>query len=64
METKPGHKTTEFWVMLAVNVINLLNIANVWNFVPNKYSALVMTAVTGLYSLSRGWAKSGVKPDA
>lgn len=66
METKPGTKTTEFWTMIVVNIINLLNMMNVWNFVPNRYSAVLMAGVTGLYTLSRGWAKSGIpaSPDA
>ncbi len=63
METKPGQKTTEFWITMLVNVLMFLNMINVWNFMPNRYSAITMAFVTGLYSVARGQAKSGVKPD-
>jgi hypothetical protein len=63
LETKPGTKTTEFWSSMAVNAAMLLNLAGVWNFVPNRYSVIVIGIVQGLYSLSRGQAKQGVAPE-
>lgn len=59
---KPGVITTEFWTTQAVNLVALLNAAGVWNLMPKQYSVAVMGIVTGLYSLSRGWAKSSGKP--
>lgn len=58
METKPGVYTTEFWTSLIANLINLANLAGVWNFVPNKYSVLALAIIQGLYAASRGMAKS------
>jgi hypothetical protein len=62
METKPGTKTTEFWVMVYVQVMSLLNLVGIWDYVPNKYSAGLMGAVTFGYAVARGIAKTGVKP--
>jgi len=60
METKPGVKTTEFWVMVVTNIMAVLNMTSIWDYVPNKYSVLLIGVVNGLYALSRGQAKSGV----
>jgi hypothetical protein len=57
---KPGTRTTEFWLTVVVNVAALL--ASVANDLPNRYAAIVAAASTGLYALSRGWAKSGGPP--
>lgn len=63
METKPAFRTTEFWTALVVQLIMIANLTSIWNYMPNRYSALVMGFVQGLYMLSRGWAKSGVGYD-
>ena len=63
METKPGYLTTEFWTMVITNLINLANLVGIWNFVPNKYSAIIMAILGGAYAAARGLAKAGVKPD-
>jgi len=60
METKPGVRTTEFWLHNLVTLANLLNVLGAWNFAPNKYSVYAQAAVTGLYALARGLAKAGV----
>jgi len=64
METKPGPKTTEFWTMIFTNVLGLVNVTGIWNYVPNGVSVYVMAIVSGLYAVARGLAKLNVKPDA
>lgn len=59
-ETKPAIKTTEFWLTIVIQVIFLLNTIQVWTYMPTKWSALVQAIVLAAYTLSRGWAKSGV----
>jgi len=54
--TKPGIRTTEFWLTVAVNVGAL--IASLADALPPRYAALASTVSTGLYALARGWAKS------
>jgi hypothetical protein len=62
-ETKPGVYTTEFWVNLATQALGILQLAGVTNLnVGDKTVLLVQGIVAGAYTLSRGWAKSGVKP--
>ena len=60
METKPGVRTTEFWLHNLVTLANLLNVLGAWNFAPNKYSVYAQAIITGLYALARGLAKAGV----
>jgi len=62
METKPGYKTTEFWLTLATVVGTF--IASLSDALPPRYAALASTVATGLYAIGRGNAKQGVKPDA
>ncbi len=54
---KPGVQTSEFWLIVAVNVAALL--ATISSVLPERYAAIVAAVSTGLYALSRGWAKSG-----
>ena len=72
METKPGYLTTEFWVTVLLQVVGFLALLGV--FTPDQASALtqalpqlggliVMVAGAFGYSLSRGTAKSNIKPD-
>ncbi len=57
---KPGYLTTEFWLTALAQLFLTLNTAGVWHYVhPAWASMVVQGAVLGLYSLSRGWAKSG-----
>ena len=60
METKPGVRTTEFWLTLVVQLLQVLNIAGAWNFAPNKYSVIVSGVTAALYAVARGLAKAGV----
>ena len=54
---KPGIHTTEFWLTVAVDLAALL--AAVGDVLPDRYATFAATISTGLYALSRGWAKSG-----
>jgi len=57
--TKPGHKTTEFWISLAFNVACLIATA-LW---PDDSARWIPLAAAGLnnagYHVSRGQTKSG-----
>lgn len=57
-ETKPGVKTTEFWLNLAVSVGTL--VAGLSSALPPKWATIAITVSNGLYYLSRGEAKKGV----
>ncbi len=59
---KPGLKTTEFWLTIATNVAALA--AALADALPPRYAALAGAVSTGLYSIARGWAKSGPIPPA
>lgn len=65
-ETKPGYLTTEFWVTLFTNAIALVNLFGWWDYIPNRYAAVLMAIVNAAYAVSRGQAKQGVAydPDA
>ena len=58
METKPFYATSEFWGLVALSIANLLGAFNV----SGKWQGILQTAITGLYAISRGLAKSGVTP--
>jgi hypothetical protein len=60
METKPGVKTTEFWLTLAVSAGSV--IAALASALPARYAGIATAVSIGLYALGRGQAKSGVKP--
>jgi hypothetical protein len=59
-ETKPGLKTTEFWVQFVLQIIFLLNTTNAWNYMPAKYTASAQAILGGAYVISRGIAKVNV----
>lgn len=59
-ESKPGWKTTEFWV--AVVTLVAVNLNGVVLTLPDKYQAIATAVVAGLYALARGLAKQGI-PD-
>lgn len=62
-ETKPGVLTTEFWLQLVAQVFLTLNSTGAWTYVHPQWASLIAQGgVLGAYTLSRGWAKSGVKP--
>jgi hypothetical protein len=63
METKPGPKTTEFWVTMFSNALGLVQlVAGPVNVSDNRV-AVVLAIINGAYAASRGLAKQGVKPD-
>jgi len=75
METKPGPKTTEFWVTLVPVILGLamtlgwLKPEHVEGFTPwMEFAAQILGAVMaalsgGAYAISRGVAKSSSTPD-
>lgn len=63
METKPGYLTTEFWVSIISGLYLFFNTTGVLDQIPNKYSGLLLALITAAYTVSRGIAKQGVKPD-
>lgn len=63
METKPGYLTTEFWVTIITGIYMALNTTGVLEEIPDRYSAIALAIVGAAYTLSRGHAKNGVKPD-
>lgn len=58
-ETKPGPRTTEFWVALATMLVQLINLVGIWDFVPNRISTIILGITAGAYALARGLAKQG-----
>ena len=60
LETKPGYLTTEFWSTITLNVLGVVQLCTGSVDVNNKYVALAMAIVTGLYNGSRGLAKAGI----
>ena len=60
METKPGYKTTEFWLTVVANIVIALDLAGAWTYVPNRYAVVAGAIVNAAYAVSRGQAKQGV----
>lgn len=66
METKPSILTSEFWVMVVLQVFLTLNTTDIWNYVPERFkwvSVLGQTFLAGFYFVARGEAKKGVAAD-
>lgn len=59
METKPGYLTTEFWTTITLNTLGTVQLIAGPVAINNKWVALGMAIVSGLYSGSRGLAKAG-----
>lgn len=58
-ESKPGYKTTEFWVVLAGFLLGVLQEAvGIFHITDNRV-LLFQTVITSAYAVSRGLAKSG-----
>lgn len=60
VETRPGWKTTEFWIVVLTNVgiiggqvIDVLHL-------PPRYAELGLVVVNAAYAIARGLAKTGV----
>jgi hypothetical protein len=58
--TKPGYKTTEFWVTSLASLAAL--IAALSGHLSPKYAALTAAVSQGLYALSRGLTKLTLPP--
>jgi hypothetical protein len=58
-ESKPGVRTTEFWVSLFSNVAGLIQLTTGTVDVSNKYVAIALGIINGAYAVSRGLAKQG-----
>ena len=61
--TKPGWKTSEFWITLLMNVIGALTLIK--GIVPAPYSAYVIVALTVLnsvYTIARSFVKTAAVP--
>lgn len=55
MTSKPGYLTTEFWLVVLVQLANLG--AALAAVLPPRYAAIVSGAVTVAYAIARGWTK-------
>jgi hypothetical protein len=60
MESKPGYKTTEFWVTLVVSGTAWIAHAAASGALPLRATAAIQTVLAVVYALSRGLAKQGV----
>lgn len=60
VETRPGWKTTEFWVVILTNVGVLGGQALDVLHLPPKYAAIGLAIVNAAYAIARGLAKTGV----
>lgn len=61
MSIKPGHRTTEFWIVIVTAVMAALGA--IADQVPPKWGLAITAALAGLYSLSRGLAKRAARQD-
>ncbi len=60
-ETKPGYKTTEFWLSLVAVIIGAVLASGVENPAVLKIAGIAGTVLSAMgYSLSRAKAKTGV----
>src|SRR3954451_18782140 len=60
VETRPGWKTTEFWVMVLALVVSTVQEAvGLFNITDNRV-LFFQSIIVGAYALSRGLAKAGV----
>lgn len=57
---KKFYLTSEFWAMVFGTLINFLNITNIWNFMSNWHSGILMTIVLAAYKVARGYTKNGL----
>jgi len=69
MDTKPGYKTTEFWLSLLATLLGFLLASGVMDTVPEEswiarlIGGLVAVLATLGYSASRAKVKSGASGD-
>lgn len=55
MNTKPGYKTTEFWLVLVFSIWSMFG-----GSVPAPWNVGIPMLAAGLYAIARGLAKVGV----
>jgi len=60
VETRPGWKTTEFWVMVLALVVTTFQEAVGMFHITDSRVLLVQSFIVGAYTLSRGLAKLNV----
>lgn len=60
-ETRPGYKTTEFWITVIVLVADLA-LALV-TILPPTWASTIATVTTTMYVMSRALAKHGIPTD-
>lgn len=60
METKPGYLTTEFWTTVTLLILGVVQDATGTIAVNNKWVVLSQAILGGLYTASRGLAKTGI----
>ena len=54
-ESKPGYKTTEFWLSIATTIASIA--ASIANILPAEKAGWLIAISNGLYAISRGIAK-------
>lgn len=54
--TKPGYQTTEFWLTLVGNLINVVGMFK--GVIPPGIAAIVVAVLNGIYTIVRGFVKS------
>lgn len=55
-ESKPGYRTTEFWITILTLILNNLSVLPI----PDRFQGITNVAAIVGYQLSRGLAKHGV----
>lgn len=61
LETKPGYKTTEFWITVTAGAASM--IGGVVGILPPEWAVIAGALSAGLYTISRGLAKQGIDPN-
>lgn len=61
MESKPGYLTTEFWLVVLVNVLPELGVIDVGD---TRLKGLIHLLTIVGYAIARGLAKQGVPADS
>jgi len=58
MDTKPGYKTTEFWITVIGNATDLVTAVS--GALPPDKALWIAAAINSFYAISRGLAKKPV----
>jgi len=62
-ESKPGYRTTEFWITLIVGFYTFLNTTGAIDELPKTWSTIALAILAGAYAVGRGVAKQGIPFD-